>query len=122
MKKDANGAWSLAQHLASPFNQHRSNQMFTVFPDGSLFITGHDAPTLFVLQFPKMGAVMELVDTIPISAQGQAFAFDPTDGNVLYSISRKTQEVIVSRITKREPAKVGDATRSVSPTGRDRPR
>ena len=39
-KKDANGAWSLAQHLSSPFNLHRSNQMFTIFPDGSLFIKG----------------------------------------------------------------------------------
>src|SRR6187549_2149732 len=39
-KKDANGAWSQAQHLTSPFNPHRSNQVFTVFPDGSLFIKG----------------------------------------------------------------------------------
>ncbi len=39
-KKDANGVWSLAQHLSSPFNLHRSNQVFTVFPDGSLFIKG----------------------------------------------------------------------------------
>ncbi|MBL0743239.1 OmpA family protein [Chryseolinea lacunae] len=39
-KKDANGAWSLAQHMASPFNLHRSNQVFTVFPDGSIFIKG----------------------------------------------------------------------------------
>ena len=39
-KKDANGVWSLAQHLGSPFNLHRSNQVFTVFPDGSIFIKG----------------------------------------------------------------------------------
>ncbi len=39
-KKDANGAWGQAQHLTSPFNPHRSNQVFTVFPDGSLFIKG----------------------------------------------------------------------------------
>lgn len=87
-------------------------------PDGNLFITGHDAQILFVLQFPKMGAVMELVDTIPISAQGQAFAFDPTDRHVLYSISRKTKEVIVSRITKRELPKGGDAS---SPKPASRP-
>jgi hypothetical protein len=71
-------------------------------PDGNLFITGHDAPTLFVLRKPKMGATLELLTTIPISAHGQAFAWDPTDGNVLYSISRPTREVIVSRITKKE--------------------
>ncbi len=39
-KKDANGVWSPAQHLGSPFNIHRSNQVFTVLPDGSLFIKG----------------------------------------------------------------------------------
>lgn len=39
-KKDAAGVWGQAQHLTSPFNQHRSNQVFTVFPDGSLFIKG----------------------------------------------------------------------------------
>lgn len=38
--KDANGVWSPAQHMGSPFNIHRSNQVFTVLPDGSLFIKG----------------------------------------------------------------------------------
>ncbi len=41
-KKDGDGAWSEAQHLGSPFNKHRSNQVFTVFEDGSLFIRGGD--------------------------------------------------------------------------------
>jgi OmpA-OmpF porin, OOP family len=39
-KKDANGVWSAAEHLRAPFNIHRSNQVFTVFDDGSLFIRG----------------------------------------------------------------------------------
>src|SRR6218665_3896210 len=39
-KKDADGAWSLAEHLRSPYNIHASNQVFTVFEDGSLFIRG----------------------------------------------------------------------------------
>lgn len=39
-KKDANGVWGKAEHLRNPFNIHRSNQVFTVFPDGSLFIKG----------------------------------------------------------------------------------
>jgi OOP family OmpA-OmpF porin len=39
-KKDANGVWSAAEHLRSPFNIHSSNQVFTVFDDGSLFIRG----------------------------------------------------------------------------------
>jgi len=39
-KKDANGVWGAAQHQGSPFNIHRSNQVLTVFPDGSLLIKG----------------------------------------------------------------------------------
>lgn len=39
-RKDANGVWSPAEHLRSPFNIHRSNQVFTVFEDGSLLIRG----------------------------------------------------------------------------------
>lgn len=38
--KDPDGVWSVAKHLGSPFNLHRSNQVFTVFPDGQLFIKG----------------------------------------------------------------------------------
>lgn len=39
-KRDANGTWSQAEHLKSPYNIHRSNQVFTILPDGSLFIKG----------------------------------------------------------------------------------
>jgi outer membrane protein OmpA-like peptidoglycan-associated protein len=34
------GNWSVPQHLNSPFNVHRSNQLFTALPDGSLFVKG----------------------------------------------------------------------------------
>lgn len=39
-KKEPGGAWQQAQHLRSPFNIHRSNQVFTVFDDGTLFVKG----------------------------------------------------------------------------------
>src|SRR5688500_4021689 len=39
-KKESGGAWQQAEHLRSPFNIHRSNQVFTVFADGSLFVKG----------------------------------------------------------------------------------
>ncbi|MBX2962176.1 MAG: OmpA family protein [Cyclobacteriaceae bacterium] len=35
-----NGEWGDPQHLNTPFNIHRSNQVFTALPDGSLFIKG----------------------------------------------------------------------------------
>jgi OmpA-OmpF porin, OOP family len=39
-RKGEDATWSQAQHLRSPYNIHRSNQVFTVFDDGSLFIKG----------------------------------------------------------------------------------
>lgn len=39
-QKDEKGNWSQATRLGSPFNQHQQNQVFTVLPDGSLFIRG----------------------------------------------------------------------------------
>lgn len=39
-KKNENGEWSTPEHLGHPFNEHRSNQVFTVLPDGSLFVRG----------------------------------------------------------------------------------
>lgn len=69
-------------------------------PEGHLFITGHDAQELYVLDLPAKGDTFILKNTIPISAHGQAFAWDRAEPGILYSIDRKTSEVIVSRIKK----------------------
>ncbi|MEJ7647141.1 MAG: OmpA family protein [Chryseolinea sp.] len=39
-QRDESGAWSQAKHMGSPFNIHRSNQVFTILPNGNLFIKG----------------------------------------------------------------------------------
>lgn len=39
-KKDDKGEWSVPKRLGSPLNQNRSNQVFNVMPDGSLFVMG----------------------------------------------------------------------------------
>src|SRR5689334_18392823 len=39
-KNDA-GVWSAPQHLTSPFNQNKLNQVFNVFEDGTIFIRGN---------------------------------------------------------------------------------
>ena len=38
--KDDKGIWSPAQHMGSPFNQSKANQVFQVLPDGSLLVRG----------------------------------------------------------------------------------
>ena len=67
-------------------------------PGGHLFVTGHDAKELYVLDVPASSGELQWLSTIPISAAGQAFAWDRGEDGVLYSIQRKTKEVVVSRI------------------------
>jgi hypothetical protein len=69
-------------------------------PDRHLFITGHDAQELYSLDLPVEGDVWTWRTAIPISAHGQAFAWDRGQPGVLYSIDRKTKEVIVSRVVR----------------------
>src|SRR6478736_4066167 len=38
--KDDKGVWSPAKRMGAPLNQNRSNQVFNVLPDGSIFIRG----------------------------------------------------------------------------------
>ena len=38
--KDDKGTWSPAKHLGAPFNENRSNQVFNVLQDGSVFVRG----------------------------------------------------------------------------------
>ncbi|MEO6809121.1 MAG: hypothetical protein ABI353_08400 [Isosphaeraceae bacterium] len=67
--------------------------------DGTLFVTGHDAKELYRLHISETRSVLDWQTTIPISAEGQAICWDPVEPTLLYSISRRTQEVIVSRVT-----------------------
>lgn len=91
------GSWSFPADLIQRFaGSSASGGAFG--PGGRLFVTGHDAKELYLLGFPATGAVLEWQATIPISAEGQAFAWDPVETNILYSISRPKREVIVSRV------------------------
>lgn len=69
-------------------------------PGGHLFVTGHDARELYVLDVPSNRDELVWRATVPISAAGQAFAWDPSAAGLLYSIERKTREVIVSRVSR----------------------
>ena len=71
-------------------------------PGGQLVVTGHDARELYVIDLPEQGGEALWRATLPISAAGQAFAWDRSEAGLFYSIDRKTREVIVSRI-KRNP-------------------
>ncbi len=65
--------------------------------DGRVWVTGHDARELYVLELPAGGGPARWVGTVGFESKGQAFAWDPGRPQELYSIQRKTREVIVSR-------------------------
>ncbi len=70
-------------------------------PEGKLFVSGHDARELYVLGLPETKeGELTWEATVPVGTAGQAFAWDPTDPGLLYSIERKTREVVVTRIQR----------------------
>ncbi len=62
--------------------------------DGRLYVTGHDAPEVYVLALPRIGSVLTHVATIPAPIAGQAVAFDRSAARVLYGINREKREVV----------------------------
>lgn len=66
--------------------------------DGRLYLTGHDAPELYVLAFPEAGSVLQWVTTIPLPVEGQAFCWDPSEPGVAHFILKRTREVVTARL------------------------
>ena len=66
--KDANGEWGEAKHMDKPLNQHHSNQVFTVMPDGNtLFIRGGSSKNSKGFSFTrKMGGEWSKPDEIKV--------------------------------------------------------
>jgi hypothetical protein len=68
--------------------------------DGLLYVTGHDAPELYVLRLPRQGVTLEYVTTIDVPFEGQAWAWDRSQPGerIIYGISRRYGQVIAARI------------------------
>jgi hypothetical protein len=65
---------------------------------GRVWVSGHDAKELYRLLLPEGGGVAKWEGTVAFVSNGQAFAWDPSQPTELYSIQRKSREVIVSRL------------------------
>ena len=66
--------------------------------DGLLYVTGHDRPELYALRVPEGGGTLELVATIALPTDGQAIAWDPRASRLLWSVERRTHELVASRV------------------------
>lgn len=64
-----------------------------VHANGLLYVMGHDLPEMYVLARPLSGPYLRHVATIAVEAEGQAFAFDPVEVNVVWVIDRRAGKV-----------------------------
>ena len=73
--------------------------------DGLLYVTGHDAPELYVLRLPKQGVVLDYVTKIAVPFEGQGWAWDTSarGERIIYGISRQRREVVVAQIPHLPP-------------------
>ncbi len=95
--------WALPPALIERFGGRGFSASGGAFgPGGLLYLTGHDNTELYALEFPQAGSVLRWVATVPIPAEGQAFCWDPAEPGVLYTVLKRTREVIVGRV--RRPA------------------
>lgn len=67
-------------------------------PGGFLFFSGHDARELCLVELPERGNAPVWLGALPVSAPGQAFAWDPAVPGQVFGIERKTREVILGRV------------------------
>lgn len=66
--------------------------------DGSLWLSGHDLPELYVVRLPKGGATLDHVATVAMEAEGQAIDWDESRPGILWGISRKERSMLEMRV------------------------
>jgi len=92
------GAWAFPKAVVARWDGMSSSGGVWL-PDGRLLTAGHHAPEVHVLRLPPAGATLVLEAVIPVESEGQGLALDPTDASRLWSIQRRTTEVLVSTMT-----------------------
>ena len=81
--------WTLPKPVLDKF-EDMSNSGGSWGPDGFLYLSGHDPAEIYRMRIPKAGAVLELVDVLPMNIRGQGIAWDRSQPGVIYGIIRAT--------------------------------
>lgn len=95
-------AWVYPEEVVNRFRP-MSNSGGSWGPDGFLYCTGHDNAEVYVMQLPKMGSVLELVEIVPIDILGQGIAWDRLTPNAIYGIRKKDRQVVASKLILDKP-------------------
>ena len=89
-------AWSFPPAVVARWDGMSSSG--GVWIDGRrLYTTGHHAREIYLLEMPTSGRELILREILPFDSEGQGLAFDRAT-RLLYSIQRRTREVLVSKV------------------------
>lgn len=89
-------SWIFPEKILDRFDG-KSNSGGSWGPKGQLYLSGHDRAELYLIELPKAGSVLNLIDTIPIENEGQGIAWDRSEPGTIYTIKRSAGEVVVSQ-------------------------
>ncbi|MGI8672074.1 MAG: hypothetical protein ACR2LU_05660 [Luteitalea sp.] len=93
------GAWAFPKAVVARWDgMSTSGGVWT--DDGRLITAGHHQPELYLLSLPQAGAVLVLDRIVAVESEGQGIARDPVDPSLLWSIQRRSSEVLVSRMPR----------------------
>lgn len=90
------GAWSFPPAVVARWDGMSSSGGVWI-GERRLVTTGHHAPELYILDVPPEGSELILHRTLRVESEGQGIDFDPRSG-LLYSIQRRTREVLASKL------------------------
>lgn len=90
------GGWVLPKELIERFGT-MSNSGGFITSEGHIYLTGHDDKELYQMEFPSMGSALKWVNTLPAPFEGQGVSVDPTNGQVVYGISRSQKKIVKAR-------------------------
>lgn len=80
-------SWTLPTEILDRF-EDMSNSGGSWGPDGDLYLSGHDPAEIYRMRIPKAGAILELVEVLPMNIRGQGIAWDRSAPGVIYGIIR----------------------------------
>lgn len=106
-------SWTLPAELLDSFDP-MSNSGGSWGPDGRLYLSGHDAAAVYVMELPDAGSILEWIATVNLpSIEGQGIAWDRSSTEpVLWGILRETREAFAMSIPTQpgvpQPAPVGE--------------
>lgn len=97
----AKGGWGFPSEVIDRFRPY-SNSGGAWGPDGRLYVTGHDAAEVYLLERPEAGGTLDYVNTIEFPGEGQGIAWDPSETGVLYGISRSQRQIVRASLVGRD--------------------